>query len=261
MNRTEQTMDAICQSCSMPMTASEQYGTEKDGTTSADYCRYCYKDGAFTQAEFTMQDMIAFDIPFMVKDGMEESQARTLLQSIMPRLKRWSPQEAGSGSAIQPDRYEELPSFTLAGISVVTTNEAEFSGEGKIGKLYEQYYAQNIGGQLAPHQQKLGHYGCYFNYEQGDAGRYELMVGVQVREAEQDSLPEAVKAFTAPAAKYAVFVTERGPIIEMVQRAWAGIWQWSRQPGNERAFTGDFEYYGPDINPEDGQAEIYIAVR
>jgi predicted transcriptional regulator YdeE len=46
-----------------------------------------------------------------------------------------------------------------------------------------------------------------------------------------------------------------------VQRAWATIWQWSQQVGNMRTFTGDFEYYGQNINPNDGQAEIYIAIR
>ncbi|CAH1218648.1 hypothetical protein PAECIP111891_04768 [Paenibacillus allorhizoplanae] len=162
---------------------------------------------------------------------------------------------------IEPARIEELPSFTLAGISVVTTNEAEFSDKGKIGKLFEQYYLDDIGGQLAAYVKQHGQYSCYFNYEQGDAGRYELMVGGNVREELQDQYPESVSTFTVPAAKYAVFVTERGPIIEMVQRAWGDIWQWSRQSGNDRAFTGDFEYYSQHIDPNDGQAEIYIAIR
>ncbi|SDD50644.1 Predicted transcriptional regulator YdeE, contains AraC-type DNA-binding domain [Paenibacillus sp. UNCCL117] len=168
---------------------------------------------------------------------------------------------APAGKRLEPARFEELPSFTLAGISVVTTNAAELSGSGKIAALFEQFYLQNVAGKLADHQQQPGLYSCYFDYEQGDAGHYEVMVSVRVREALQVDGPAAVKTFTVPAAKYAVFVTERGAVIEMVQRAWADIWQWSRQPGNERAFTGDFEYYGPDTDPNDGQAEIYIAVR
>ncbi|MCM3749472.1 GyrI-like domain-containing protein [Paenibacillus pasadenensis] len=161
---------------------------------------------------------------------------------------------------IEPARFEEHPSFTLAGISTVTTNAAELSGEGKIGKLYEQFYSQNIGEHLAPHQQQPGQYSCYFNYKAGDAGQYEVMVGVHVRDNVQDQYPESVSTFIVPSAKYAVFVSEPGPIIEAVQRAWADIWQWSRQPGNVRAFTGDFEYYGPNIDPIDGQVEIYIAI-
>ena len=164
---------------------------------------------------------------------------------------------------IEPMRVEELPSFTLAGISAVTTNAAEFSGAGRIGKLFEQYYVRNIGEQLAPYARQQGLYSCYFNYEQGDAGLYEVMVGLHVREQRQDqsAYPESVKTFTVPAAKYAVFVTERGPIIEGVQRAWGDIWEWSRQPGNDRAFTGDFEYYSQSIDPNDGQVEIYIRRR
>lgn len=45
---------------------------------------------------------------------------------------------------IGPSRIEELPSFKLAGISVVTTNVAELSGKGKIGKLFEQYYSNAV---------------------------------------------------------------------------------------------------------------------
>jgi len=161
---------------------------------------------------------------------------------------------------IEPTRIEELPSFTLAGISATTTNEAEQNTNGKIGKLFEQFHSQNIGQKLGVTIQEDGHYSCYFNYEQGAAGLYEVMVSVHVQEALPLQNLDMIKAFTVPAAKYAVFVTERGPIIEMVQRTWADIWQWSQQPGNNRAFTGDFEYYSKDINPEDGQAEIYISI-
>lgn len=164
-------------------------------------------------------------------------------------------------TCIEPARIEELPSFTLAGISTVTTNTAEISGGGKISNLFVQFHSLNIGDQLRAYQQQPGHYSCYFNYEEDDTEHYEVMVGLHVREALQDQYPEYIKKFTVPAAQYAVFVTERGPIIEVVQRAWSNIWRWSQQAGNERAFSGDFEYYDQHINPNDGQAEIYIALR
>lgn len=162
---------------------------------------------------------------------------------------------------IEPARVEELSSFTIGGVSTVTTNAAELSGNGKIGELFERYHSHYIGDQLREYQQHPGHYSCYFNYEEDDAGHYEFMVGVHVQEALQGQYPESIKTFTVPAAKYAVFVTARGPIIEVVQRAWSNIWRWSQQAGNERAFSGDFEYYDPHIDPNDGQAEIYIALR
>lgn len=166
-----------------------------------------------------------------------------------------------STERIEPSRFEVLSPFTLAGISAVTTNKAEQTQDGKIGQLFEKFHSLNIGKKLGVDIQEDGHYSCYFNYEQGYAGLYEVMVSVHIKEELQLQNLEMINTFTVPAAKYAVFVTERGPIIEMVQRTWADIWQWSQQPGNNRAFTGDFEYYSKDINPEDGQAEIYISIK
>ncbi len=37
----------ICQSCGMPIISNDQLGTNKDGSISEDYCKYCYKDGEF----------------------------------------------------------------------------------------------------------------------------------------------------------------------------------------------------------------------
>ena len=62
----------FCQSCGMPLTKTEDFGTEKDGKLSEDYCVYCYKDGAFT-ADCTMEEMIDFCAAPMVASnpGME----------------------------------------------------------------------------------------------------------------------------------------------------------------------------------------------
>ena len=37
-----------CQSCHMPMTKPEEFGTETGGNPSRDYCSNCYSDGTFT---------------------------------------------------------------------------------------------------------------------------------------------------------------------------------------------------------------------
>ncbi len=135
------------------------------------------------------------------------------------------------------------------------------SNNGKIGQLFEKFFIENIAGKLGADIKESGHYSCYFDYEELDLGSYEVMVGIKVQDEVQVPGLDSITTFTVPAARYAVFVTERGPIIDVVQRAWADIWQWSKQKGNERAFTGDFEYYPNDIDPNDGQAEIYIAIR
>lgn len=38
----------ICQSCGMPMVATEHFGTSIDGSPNIDYCCFCFKDGKFT---------------------------------------------------------------------------------------------------------------------------------------------------------------------------------------------------------------------
>lgn len=192
---------------------------------------------------------------------MKQNEIKSMAQNSATPSESSVPVDETNRITIEPARFEEYSSFTLAGISTVTTNAEELSGEGKISKLFEQFHSQNIGEHLVLHQQQPGHYSCYFNYKEGDAGQYEVMVGVHVRDNLQGQYPESVTTFTVPSAKYAVFVTERGPIIEVVQRAWSDIWQWSKQLGNVREFTGDFEYYGPNIDPNDGQAEIYIAIK
>ena len=57
----------FCQSCGMPMGSTDElYGTERDGTKSGDYCKYCYGGGAFT-ADCGMEEMMEFCVKPMVE--------------------------------------------------------------------------------------------------------------------------------------------------------------------------------------------------
>ena len=81
----------FCQSCGMPLTgAPQELGTESDGSSSADYCTYCYQNGAFTR-NCTMQEMIDFCTPIMAQShpGMTEAEAAGRMRSFFPQLKRW----------------------------------------------------------------------------------------------------------------------------------------------------------------------------
>jgi hypothetical protein len=81
---------AICQSCGMRMPTGDLYGTRADGTTTSEYCTYCYQDGAFLGPTDTVEAMIEVCVPFMIKEGMPEAQARKLLSDQLPNLKRWA---------------------------------------------------------------------------------------------------------------------------------------------------------------------------
>ncbi len=82
-------MQKICQSCAMPMKQDPKGGgTEADGTLSAKYCSYCYENGAFTQPDFSAQQMQEFVVEQLVKMKFPRFLARLMARKI-PQLERW----------------------------------------------------------------------------------------------------------------------------------------------------------------------------
>lgn len=91
--RGEKAMENMifCQSCGMPMQKSEEFGTNKDGSTNEEYCIYCFKDGAFT-ADITMEEMIAFCAEHVDDWDMKitKEEAIAMMRENFPKLKRWA---------------------------------------------------------------------------------------------------------------------------------------------------------------------------
>lgn len=102
----------FCQSCSMPMSKPEDFGTTADGHRQNDYCAYCYRAGAFITPEMTMPQMIDFCVGVMARQGiMPEEQARAMLTEVVPTLKRW--------------RECELPVLQVAGGRGLPSGDSE----------------------------------------------------------------------------------------------------------------------------------------
>ena len=72
----------------MPLHNAEEYGTNADGSQNADYCVYCYKDGAFTK-ECTMDEMIEYSAGYAEMAGMTKEEALVYAKEVFPTLKRW----------------------------------------------------------------------------------------------------------------------------------------------------------------------------
>jgi len=83
----------FCQSCAMPLDKPEDFGAESCGAKNADYCHYCYKDGAFTSDD-TMESMIEACVPFAVEGGAYATaeEARAEMRKFFPKMKRWAAQ-------------------------------------------------------------------------------------------------------------------------------------------------------------------------
>ena len=81
--------EKLCQSDGAPMNMTE-YGTEADGSKSVDYCKHCYNNGAFTNPNCTLEEMIETTAAIMVKDfGFSPEEAKKQCNEGIPTLKRW----------------------------------------------------------------------------------------------------------------------------------------------------------------------------
>jgi ATP sulfurylase len=78
----------FCQSCSMPLDSNEIKGTEKDGSKSSDYCKYCYQDGQFTTPVLTLPEMEKIVVTEMEKQHIPQNIVNMAVASL-PHLKRW----------------------------------------------------------------------------------------------------------------------------------------------------------------------------
>lgn len=82
-------MSNFCQSCSMPMGKDPAGGgTNADGTKSEKYCSLCYRDGQFTQPDFSVKDMQDFCVDQLQEQGMPRVMGWLFTRSL-PRLERW----------------------------------------------------------------------------------------------------------------------------------------------------------------------------
>lgn len=66
------------------------YGTNADGSEIAEYCQFCFQNGAFTQPEMTLENMIDASVGYMTKHmHIPEPEARQATMRVLPTLTRW----------------------------------------------------------------------------------------------------------------------------------------------------------------------------
>lgn len=83
------TPQKICQSCTMPIDNPQDRGTEKNGSKSDLFCKYCYKDGALINPEMTIDEMKGIVSNQMHKMSLPEGIIQQSLK-LLPSLQRWS---------------------------------------------------------------------------------------------------------------------------------------------------------------------------
>jgi hypothetical protein len=79
----------------MPLDNPELPGSEKDGSKSQEYCKYCYQHGAFINPGMTLKEMSSVAITQMEKMNID-SKTIDIAVSSLPHLKRWKTSEKQS---------------------------------------------------------------------------------------------------------------------------------------------------------------------
>lgn len=238
--------EKYCQSCGMPMN-EEFYGTESNNEKNQEYCIYCYENGAFKQPDLTMDQMIETCVPFMKNKGMKEEEARELMNSCLPQLKRWKKED-------MPVRILEKNETLIVGKEIRTTN-AEGRCMREIPGLWQQFESQKLGDKILNKVEANSILGIYTDYESDEKGEYSFIVGFQVNNI--DFIPEGMVSKVIAASKYYV-VTAKGKMPQKVGEAWAQIWN----SGIDRAFKSDFELYDERYNgTENAEVDIYISIK
>ena len=78
----------FCQSCTMPIDQVDNRGTEKDGSKSDLYCKYCYQKGDFVNPQMTLNQMKNIVSSQMRKLKISDTVIQQSLD-MLPHLKRW----------------------------------------------------------------------------------------------------------------------------------------------------------------------------
>ncbi len=139
-------------------------------------------------------------------------------------------------------------SFFVAGIAVRTINLNGRAAE-DIGKLWQRFHPENIGGQIS-NKYSDDIYCVYTDYETDHTGWYTAVLGFRVSEIINDGFFVAL----VPSGNYRVYNSE-GKIPESVGETWMQIWRES----DSRSYVADYDLYKTGAgNFKDAEVEIYV---
>ena len=154
----------------------------------------------------------------------------------------------------------EEPGFTVAGISIRTSNTEEMSGRGLIPQHWDHFMKEGLLNKI-PNKADSNILAVYSDYETDANGAYTFMIGARVRSA--NDLPQGMVAQKVPAGRYAVFTSEKGFVGMVVPQTWSHIWAVPKSaPEGNRAYRADFEVYDHRASdPQNAQVDIYVGVK
>lgn len=149
-----------------------------------------------------------------------------------------------------PYKMEKQEKKLVMGIMVRTSNAECLKDMPQIwGKFTQEKFLEKI-----PRKVNNSILAVYTDYEDDYTKPYSYIVGCEV--STLDDIPEGMVGTIVPASLYAVYTT-KGSFPEGLSDTWKTIWKTPLK----RAYTTDFEVYGPDFNPQTKpDVKVYIAL-
>ena len=166
-----------------------------------------------------------------------------------------------NGMAAQEKNMVKLhvDTFTVAGVSVRTSNAKEMTSEAPIGKLWQRLASDNFLARI-PNKVDDSVIALYTDYENGKDGLYTYLLGAKV--SSKKDLPAEFVARDIVSGEYGVFTAKGGAPGEMTVNLWKQIWSLEKPGGLERAYKTDYEvHYGEAENVQTSRTDIYIGLK
>jgi predicted transcriptional regulator YdeE len=154
----------------------------------------------------------------------------------------------------------EQTGFTVVGIAIRTSNANEMSGKGVIPQQWDRFMKEGLLGKIA-NKVNSNILAVYIDYESDANGAYTFMIGARVSSA--TDVPLGMVAKKVPAGRYAVFISEKGFVGEVVPQTWGRIWAIPKSsPGGNRTYRADFEVYDQRAaDPQNAEVDIYVGIK
>jgi predicted transcriptional regulator YdeE len=167
--------------------------------------------------------------------------------------------EMKRGEEMNPKAAQQ-EGFTVVGIAVRTSNAEQTTPARPIGKQWERLFKEGVLAAI-PNKADGNIVALYTEYASDKDGMYTYVLGARVTKAE--SVPAGMVAKNVPAARYAVFTSEKGPVQKVVVDMWQKVWATPKSAlGGDRAYKADFEVYDLRAqNPADSVVDLYIGIR
>jgi predicted transcriptional regulator YdeE len=149
--------------------------------------------------------------------------------------------------------------ISVAGYQIRTSNAREMTGQGEIGTLWGRFMQENLAAQI-PHRIGQTLIVVYSGYASDENGEYNYLLGAPVSSIE--GLPTGLTSVQIAPGNYAVIITEKGDVTQVIPAAWKRIWAMTPQElGGRRAFTTDYEIYDQrSADPKNARVEIHLAI-